>query len=269
VREELAGRAPASVSRDLTLLYSIFRWAVVNELRESNPAEGLGRPLVRQRKGHDLSPSQVQALLRSFDDAQARAAFLTMVLTGIRRSELQAMRWRDLDLIENRLSNPDSKSDSGVRVVAVPAPLAEELWQQRRRSNFQGEDERVFCHPELGCEYHIATKYRPALERASQRAGLPWPQGLRPCHDLRVTAITTDARTGTDPIAIMANAGHASYSTTKRYVKLAGVIFPDAAEARAQRLLSTEPSTDLSRPESIEGRPGAPGEAVSSALDAA
>jgi hypothetical protein len=76
-----------------------------------------------------------------------------------------------------------------------------------------------------------------------------------------VTAITTDARNGTDPIAIMANAGHSSYSTTKRYVKLAGVVFPDAAAARERRLLgqpSTELSTDPSEPERIsenlEGR---------------
>ena len=107
------------------------------------------------------------------------------------------------------------------------------------------------------------------LERAFERAGLPWPEGLRPCHDLRVTAITTDARNGTDPIAIMTNAGHASYSTTKRYVKLAGVIFPDTAAARAQRLLSTEPSTDLSTPESIEADLGTPSGAESSAADAA
>lgn len=84
-----------------------------------------------------------------------------------------------------------------------------------------------------------------------------------------MTAITTEARNGTDPIAIMPDAGHASYSTTKRYVKLAGVIFPDAAAAHAQRLLSTEPSTDRSTPESIEAELRASSEAESSAADAA
>jgi hypothetical protein len=64
-----------------------------------------------------------------------------------------------------------------------------------------------------------------------------------------VTGITTDARNGVDPIAIMANAGHASLSTTKRYIKLAGVVFPDAAAARAERLLSTGLSTDPVEPE--------------------
>ena len=49
----------------------------------------------------------------------------------------------------------------------------------------------------------------------------------------------------------MANAGHASFSTTKRYIKLAGVTFHDAAQERERRLLglSTELSTDLASPE--------------------
>lgn len=84
-----------------------------------------------------------------------------------------------------------------------------------------------------------------------------------------MTAITTDARNGVDPIAIMANAGHASYSTTKRYVKLAGVIFPDAAAARAERLLSTEFCTDLSEAESISANSNGRYEAESSTADAA
>jgi hypothetical protein len=46
------------------------------------------------------------------------------------------------------------------------------------------------------------------LKRAFERAGLEYPERFRPCHDLRVTGITTDARNGVDPIAIMANAGH-------------------------------------------------------------
>jgi integrase len=266
--KHLARYAAATVSRDLTILGEIFSWAIGRELCERNVAREVKRPKVRQRQGHDLSPADVQLLLRSFDDEQARLAFLTFCLTGIRKAELAAIRWRDVDLIENRLTIPYSKTETGVRVVAIPTQLAEQLWQHRRCSNFRGDDERVFCHPQRGSEYHI-TKYKPALERAFRKASLEWPEGFRPCHDLRVTAITTDARNGTDPIAIMANAGHASYSTTKRYVKLAGVVFPDAAAARAERLLSTDSSTDLSRPEPHSGNATALNQAESTPIAAA
>jgi len=67
---------------------------------------------------------------------------------------------------------------------------------------------------------------------------------MRPCHDLRVTAITNDAIAGAHPIAIMTKAGHASMATTKRYLKLAGVVFRDEAQALEERLLGASLSTD-------------------------
>ena len=72
---------------------------------------------VRQHKGVPLKPEQVRVLLRAFDDEQARTAFLTFVLTGVRKSELTALRWRDVDLIDNRLRIADSKTETGERSI--------------------------------------------------------------------------------------------------------------------------------------------------------
>jgi hypothetical protein len=66
----------------------------------------------------------------------------------------------------------------------------------------------------------------------------------------------------------MANAGHASFSTTKRYIKLAGVVFPDAAAARAERLLSTEASTNPGAPKRISHDLEALAEAEAEGVDA-
>jgi integrase len=144
-----------------------------------------------------------------------------------------------------------------------------ELWQHRRQSAFAGEDEHVFCHPERGSRYSYES-YKAALEAAAAKAGLELPEGFRPCHDLRVTAITSDALAGAHPIAVMTKAGHANMATTKRYLKLAGAVFRKEAESQEQRLLgragvertdsedpeaaelSTPPSTQLSRPEPPE-----------------
>jgi hypothetical protein len=41
--------------------------------------------------------------------------------------------------------------------------------------------------------------------------------------------------------------------TTKTYLHLAGTVFRDEADALERRLLSTEPSTNLSAPESVSG----------------
>lgn len=255
VTEMLKTHAAASVSRDLSILHAVFEWAVGLELLDRNPTRGVPRPTVRQRKGEALDPATVQALARSFTDDQARVAFLTFVLTGVRRAELQALRWRDVDLIDNRLRIVDSKTETGERSIAIPRRLAEELWQHRRRSPYKGDGERVFAHPEKGSVYRYEA-FSEALRAAYKAAGIEYPKRLRPCHDLRVTSITNDALAGANPVALMTKAGHANMATTKRYLKLAGVVFADEAAALEDRLLgggvSTESSTRLSEPEPIE-----------------
>jgi integrase len=60
---------------------------------------------------------------------------------------------------------------------------------------------------------------------------------VRPCHDMRHSALTTLAATNTAGPVLMAIAGHKSFATTKRYIHLAGVVFPDEMAALEQRLL--------------------------------
>lgn len=161
--------------------------------------------------------------------------FLTLVLTGLRRSELQALRWRDVDLVEDVLRVRESKSEEGERAIALPRSLAEELGSTGRRSVFQGEDERVFSHPERGTVYRAET-FKSALEAAMKAAGVPGP--IRAFHDLRHASLTNGAAAGEPPIALMARAGRASM-TTKRYLHLAGITFRDEAAALEERLLGT------------------------------
>jgi integrase len=245
--QKLAG---ATVSRDLSILHSIFAWGVVTERIDRNPSAGVPHPAAAKRKGNALRPEEVQALARAFDDEQDRLVFLTLVLTGMRRSELQAIRWEAVDLIENRLRVVDSKTETGERSIAISPSLAEELWQWRRRSPYRADGDRVFCHPEAGSVYRYET-FAGALKRAYKAAELDFPEAMRCMHDLRVTSITNDAIAGANPVALMTKAGHASMATTRRYLRLAGTVFPDEAEALERRMLgvSTNPSTNLSAPE--------------------
>jgi integrase len=179
---------------------------------------------------------------------QDRAAFLTLVLTGVRREELRALRWRDVDLVENVLRVRDSKTEDGIRSIALPPRLAEELWQHRRRSTFNGDDELVFCHDKRGTP--LETKaWKERFDSALQAAGV---EGyIRPFHDLRHTAITNDAASGSSAIAVMTKAGHSDMRTTQTYLHLAGVVFRDEAERLERRMLGVESSTHLSASDPI------------------
>jgi len=247
--------APASVNSRLTILGMILTWAKDNDLRDDVPSTKYCR--VRQHKGQPLKPETVRALLRGFEDAQARVVFLTFVMTGIRYAELAALLWKDIDLIENRLRVEDSKTETGERSVALGVTLAEELWQWRRTSNFKGEDERAFCNQNTGGKYRSDT-FKEHLETAFQNAGLEYPEHFRRCHDLRVTCATNDAMAGMNPAKLQAKLGHRDFRVTQRYVNLAGVVFADEAAALEARMLGTgassvESSTDLTESESTLG----------------
>src|SRR5262249_2572907 len=137
-------------------------------------------------------------------------------------------------LVDNVLRVTDSKTEEGIRAIALSPALAEALWQHRRRSNFQGDDERVFCHPERGTVYRedaFAEKFRAALKAAGIE------DYVRPSHALRHTSLTHEAASGSGAVAIMAKAGHTDMRITRRYLHLAGIVFRDEAEALERRLL--------------------------------
>jgi integrase len=190
-----------------------------------------------------LEPVEVARVAREFDDEQNRVAFLTLVLTGVRRHELVALRWADVDLVESVLRVRDSNTEDGIRSIALPAVLAEELWQHRRQSAYQGDGDRVFHHPDTGGPFPPAD-FRDAFNAALAKAAVTGY--VRPFHDLRHTAITNDAAFGSSAIAVMTKAGHANMATTKRYLHLAGTVFRPEVEALATRLLGGELSTQLS-----------------------
>jgi integrase len=236
-----------TVSRDVSLLHAIFKTAKREELVESNPAEGAERPKTPKRKWRILEPAEIARVVAAFVDAQARVVFLTLVLTGLRRSELQALRWRDVDLLEGVLRVVKSKTEDGVRSIAIPQRLQAELIEHYQRTSFKGADERVFCHPERGTVYRaerFEEEFRAALATAEVT------DHVRPFHDLRHTAITHDGASGSSAIAVMTKAGHSNMATTRTYLHLAGTVFRDEADRLEKRLLGAvepvESSTDLS-----------------------
>jgi integrase len=248
VSDRLGDYSPATVNGDVDVLFEILKTAKREELVDQNAAEGAERPRVPRRRWRILEPVEVARVAKALShDQQAHAAFLTLVITGVRRFELQALRWRDVDLVENVLRVRDSKTEDGIRSIALPPTLAETLWQWRRATKFQGDDERAFANQKTGGEYR-EERFAEAFRAALIASGID--EYVRPFHDLRHSAITHDAAAGASPIAVMTKAGHASMSTTKRYLHLAGVVFRDEAVALENRYgLSTPLSTHLSAPE--------------------
>jgi site-specific recombinase XerD len=234
IAEQAGSYEASTVSRDVSVLHDLFATAMREELIEANPAAGAEHPKKAKRRWRILQPAEVTRVRKAFDDEQARTIFVTLVLTGIRRNELRELRWADVDLLEEVLRVRGTKTVEAERSIALSPILVGALEQQYQRTAFKGEAEFVFCHSKRGTRYSeklFAEQFRAALAKAEIS------EYVRPFHDLRHTALTNEAASGSSPIALMSKAGHSDMKTTRIYLHLAGTVFRDEAEALERRLL--------------------------------
>lgn len=241
--------APATVGLDVGVIHDVFASAVREELVSANPATSVERPKVPEGRWKILTPAEIARVATAFEDVQLRTMFLVLTRTGLRRHELRALRWRDVDFVDELLRVERSKSKAGERSIALSASLMEALWQWRRATSYAGDDELVFVE-EGGRPVSVA-RWSETFETALAEAGIT--EKVRPFHDLRPPALTNAAAAGASPIGLMTSAGHSNMGTTKRYLQLAGVVFRDEAEALERRLGAVpQLSTGLSEPEESE-----------------
>jgi integrase len=254
-----AGFAPRTINRHLNLLHLLFGAAVRRQLVRSNPVVNVDRPREPRRRWTILSPAEIQRVERAFGELAAeaedaaerrwrelcRVVFLLVVACGLRRGEVLGLRWRNVHLADPdgaslrvaetvvRGQEDTPKSEAGERTIALGSRIADELFQHRARSHFQGDDERVLCHPETG-RVLDHKRYAKTLRLALRRAKVDRP--MRPFHDGRHTSITNAAAAGTAPAALMARAGHSDFATTQLYIDLTGEAFREEAERLEGRL---------------------------------
>ena len=148
----------------------------------------------------------------------------------MRRGECRHLKVQDIDFIRNALRVVESKTDEGERWLALPQSLVNQLseWCQDKQPT-----DWVF--PSSLDNPFNADWYKNAFNRALAKAGIT--DHVRPFHDMRHTSLTNEAATAqSNPMALMARAGHRSMDTTRQYMHLAGVLFPLQAEALDEML---------------------------------
>jgi integrase len=185
-----------------------------------NPVRDVEKPQHAMRCDLDVfSPEEVWALVRAAESPQDAAIFLTAAFTGLRRGELVALCWRDVDFAAQRIRVRHSYSGGQVttpksgklRSVPLASDVASAIANLSRRELFTDDDDLVF--PGVAGEWldasALSRRYKTALGRA----------GLRPLrfHDLRHT-FGTRAITKADIRRVQEWMGHADIATTMRYL---------------------------------------------------
>jgi integrase len=255
------GYSARTVNRHLNVLYGILKAARRQRLIRENVVELVERPAEPRLRWEILTPAELARVETAFRELtasvsdetdedrrwleQARIVFLTVAGLGLRRGEVLGLRWRNVFLadpagpririaetiVRGKADTP--KSAASERTLALGPRLASELFEHRARSAYAGDDEFVFCNPEKGTVFDHK-RYAETLKAALAKAKIT--RKIRPFHDYRHTAITHEAASGNAPAAIQARAGHADFSTTQRYIHLAGVVFREEAERAEARI---------------------------------
>ena len=110
IREE---HGPIASNRAMMLLRSVFNWATGEQkFSGDNPALGLTffKEGKRQRFLNAGELSRVNEALLQEPDWRWRSYFPLLLLLGLRRSELLAARWQDVDLEARTITIPRTKS---------------------------------------------------------------------------------------------------------------------------------------------------------------
>lgn len=210
-------------------LQAALSQAVKMDLIKKNPAEHVELPKVRKYKAEVYDADEVQVLLENVIDTDMEVPVALLVGLGLRRGEVLALRWQDVDLEKGKVSIKrnmvkvgkeiifkDPKIETSIREIELPTTLLKLLQAERKRyvanklrlgAEFEDND-LVVCWDDgkLIKPDTLSQKFR----RLIQTIGL---KHIR-LHDLRHTNATLMLTYGVNPKVAQQRLGHASISTT-------------------------------------------------------
>jgi len=225
--------SPGSINRTIGLLQWVLSIALEYGHVAENAAVGRRRRL-RERRPVPVyldTAGQIEALLDAAAELdrdprrccrERQAIVGTLVFAGPRAHELCGMRWRDVDLANGRLFIGHSKTDAGLREIAI-LPILRDLLAAHKEAAFRsGPDDLVFPTGTGGQRDADNLRNRvlaPTCERAdallARRGLVPLPKGLT-AHRLRHTFASVLIACGEAPISVMRQIGHADPAFTLR-----------------------------------------------------
>jgi site-specific recombinase XerC len=199
----------------------LFAWLVEHEHRADNPVARLKPPKVARRRPRPASDDVLGEILAGVDDVHVRAAIALARLAGLRRVEIAALTWRDVDLRTGLLYVAHGKGDH-TREIPIGPELGRILAALPR-------DGQVVI-PRGNGQSGPST---PNALGARVSAHLK-PHGLT-MHMLRHSFATSTYAASRDLLLVRDLLGHATAATTEIYARSVGDRAREAVAAAEMR----------------------------------
>lgn len=213
----------------------VFKFAIKNRVIEYNPAEYTELPKNAPKEERRALSKTEREWISSYsgDNKRAKRAAMIAMFCGLRRGEMTALTWNDINFNDNTITvnkSYDFKSNSiklpktaaGIRTVPMPDPLVEFLKNEKR----EGINVLVTKNGKLMTESawkRMLESFLVDLEIShgtgkKKKKCAPEPTvftiQLFGWHDLRHTYATVLYEAGVDVLTAQYLLGHASASTT-------------------------------------------------------
>jgi integrase len=229
-KPEGAGLAPRTVGHVHRVVRRALGQAVKWGIIANNAVSAAEPPRVQRVEIEILAPDQIKAVLDALRGRPLYPVAVIALATGMRRGEMVALRWSDIDLdagkirVERSLEQTNAglafkspKTKAGRRSVAIPPSIVAELrghWRQQQEQRLAlglgkaGTDDLVFGRPD-------ASPWPPDSLTAD------WARTVRmlklpkvTLHALRHTHVSQLLAAGLDVVTVSRRIGHSNPTVT-------------------------------------------------------
>lgn len=216
-------------------IYTVLRAGLDGARRDGliarNPAEAVERPGVQRTEARHLTADESKAVLEKAKESRYYLAILMAAKTGMRRGEVLALQWDNVDLekgfvrvtltlnrVRGSLVFSEPKTERSRRVVPLTDALVEALKDHRdaqRQERGHAGDQWVDCGRDLVFRTEAGSPVDPrnvlrVVEKAARDAGL---SGVG-VHTFRHSAVTMMLEEGVHIKAASDIVGHSSTAIT-------------------------------------------------------
>lgn len=225
--------SPRTVQLLHVVLHKALKKAVIMNLIQRNPADFVDKPRTERPQIHPMNVEDINRFLDAAKQGEYYSLFFCYLFTGMRRSELLALRWKDVDLlgmtisvtqsmeyrnkVKDHVRFKETKTKGSAGSIALsPANvivLRQQLEDQQGIRKSLGlpalkEDDLVFSH--FDGSPLLPDTISHAWRKLIAKCGL---KGVR-LHDARHTMATVMFKQGVHPKIVQERLRHSRIATT-------------------------------------------------------
>ncbi len=178
-KKEKPGLSNSTVRGIHMMLHNALDRAVKEKLILSNPTENCIIPKIEKQEMKILHPDHISAYLNAAERRNALPMFYLELVSGLRKGELVALQWSDLDEAnctisvskqaswdtEHQLILSRPKTGNSIREVSIPQDAVELLKQEHAK------------HPEQSVDVPVRQNWRNVSPRLGRNTPQADPQG--------------------------------------------------------------------------------------------